>query len=33
LGLVCDWAAVAVMIPLIFSKWLFVQGSRVPLSG
>jgi hypothetical protein len=33
LGLVCDWAAVAVMIPLIFSKWLFVQRSGVPLSG
>jgi hypothetical protein len=33
LGQVCDWIAVAVMIPLIFSKWLFVQGSRVPLPG
>jgi hypothetical protein len=33
LGQVCDWVAVAVMIPLIFSKWLFVEGSRVPLSG
>jgi hypothetical protein len=31
LGLVCDWAAVAVMISVIFSKWLFVQGSRLPL--
>lgn len=33
LGQACDWIAVAVMIPLIFSKWLFVQDSRVPLSG
>jgi hypothetical protein len=33
LGLACDWAAVAVIIPLIFSKWLFVQRSGVPLSG
>ena len=33
LGQVSDWIAVAVMIPLIFSKWLFVQDSRVFLSG
>jgi len=32
-GQLCDWIAVAVMIPLIFSKWLFVQGSQVSLSG
>lgn len=31
-GRVCDWIAVAVMIPLVFSKWMFVQDSRVPLS-
>jgi hypothetical protein len=33
LGQVCDWVAVAVIIPLIFSKWLFVEGSPVPRSG
>jgi hypothetical protein len=32
LGHVCDWIAVALMIPLIFSKRLFVQGSPGPLS-
>lgn len=30
LGHVSDWIAVALMIPLIFFKWLFVQGSPVP---
>jgi hypothetical protein len=32
LGRVCEWIAVTVMIPLIFSKWLFAPGSRVPHS-
>jgi uncharacterized membrane protein YccC len=32
LGHVCDWIAVALMIPLVFSKWLFVQGNPVPQS-
>lgn len=33
LGRVCTWIAVAAMIPLIFSKWLFAQGGQVPHSG
>jgi hypothetical protein len=32
LGHVCAWIAVAAMIPLVFSKWLFAQGTGMPQS-